>query len=68
MKCRRFKLLTKHKELEFIRKNANYINYRVARQIEKLQVYDFVVTYQNSIIIANTYALSTINEEEKRRK
>jgi hypothetical protein len=53
-----FKLITDHKPIEEIRRKADFGSHRLARWIERLQRYNFVVEYKKGEDLIGAYALS----------
>ncbi|KAI5152345.1 hypothetical protein ENBRE01_2758 [Enteropsectra breve] len=65
LKGRRFSLITDHIALESIKKKSEFGNKRMARWIERIQEYDFDITYKKGETVVSADALSRLYENEK---
>ena len=64
LRGRKFQLVTDHKALEEIRRKPYFENDRVNRWVEKIQEFDFTVTYNKGEELVAADALSRIHETE----
>lgn len=65
LRGRKFSLITDHRALEFIKDKDDFGNRRMARWIEKIQEYDFDITYKKGEEVVGADALSRLYEKEK---
>jgi hypothetical protein len=65
LRGRKFKLITDHIALESIRNKGDFGNKRMNRWIERIQDYDFDITYKKGEELVSADALSRLYENEK---
>jgi hypothetical protein len=63
LKGRKFNLITDHKALEYMKNKGNFGNKRIERWIDRIQEYDFSITYKKGEEVISADALSRLYEQ-----